>query len=334
MDPMVEATLGWSPLEWEDLPELAELRAAMEYLDDPVDRQDLADLEEYFDKPDAEPSENAVAGRDRGGTIVAYAWNHPEGQPVHDHIWIDGGVHPAWRNRQIGRRLLEWGIARAQEWHADLTALSSMPVPPLTVVGYADEKAHAARRMFVEVGMRPDAWYFDMHRSLVTHPAPDALPLVDGLELRPFELGLSGATRIAHNAVFASRVGSRPVSPAAWESSLLRPTARPEWSWVVLDGGQVVAYAMNSIDLSEDGGATGWTDRIGVLPTHRGRGLGTALLHASSHAFARAGLTGAGLGVDTEDVDRALALFTRAGYTHEEMVIRHSRTFPVEAVDA
>ncbi|HSN43148.1 MAG TPA: GNAT family N-acetyltransferase [Propionibacteriaceae bacterium] len=334
---MVEASLSWSPLQWDDLPELAELRAAIEYLDDPVDRQSLSDLEEYFETPDAEATENAVVGRDKGGTIVAYAWNHPEGEPVHDHIWIDGGVHPGWRHRHIGRHLLAWSIARAKEWHEELRELSNLPVPALTVVGYADEKLHAPARLFEQAGMRPEAWYFDMHRSFATHPAPEELPVVEGYSLRPFTLEASEATRVSHNAVFANRVGSRPVSRAAWDASLQRPTARPEWSWVVQDGDAVVAYAMNSYDSppdSDDGSGEGWTDRLGVLAAHRSAGLGLALLEASVHSFARAGLTGAGLGVDTEDAERALALFTRAGYEHEEMVVRYGLTFPAGVRDA
>lgn len=338
MDPMVEANLSWSPLQWEDLPELAELRAAIEYLDDPVDRQGLDDLEEYFDAPDAEAAANAVVGRDKGGTIVAYVWNHPEGEPVHDHIWVDGGVHPAWRHRHIGRHLLTWGLARAQEWHAELTELSDVPVPPLRVVGYADEKLHAAGHLLEQAGLRPEAWYFDMHRSFAVHPAPDDLPVVEGVVLQPFTLDRSEAARAAHNAVFAARVGSRPVSGEDWDASLARPSARPDLSWVFLDGDDVVGYAMNSVDTplngEEAGAGEGWTDRFGVLPAYRHRGMGLALLQASVHSFARAGLTGAGLGVDTEDAERAVALLTRAGYEHDEMVVRYGLTFPAPVGDA
>ena len=100
---IVEGSLEWSFLTREDLPEVAELCAAIEYFDDPAQRRELAGLIEDFDRPWAYASNHAVAGRDRGGTIVAYGWNHvtdPE-DPL-PHAWMEIGVHPAWRHHKIG----------------------------------------------------------------------------------------------------------------------------------------------------------------------------------------------------------------------------------------
>lgn len=73
---IVEGSLEWAFLRREDLGEVAELCAAIEYFDDPTQHRELSGLTDDFDRPWAYPTNHAVVGRDRGGTIVAYGWNH------------------------------------------------------------------------------------------------------------------------------------------------------------------------------------------------------------------------------------------------------------------
>ncbi len=115
---IVEGSLDWSFLTRDDLPEVAELCAAIAYIDDPTQPRDLEGLQRDFDLPYAHPGNHAVVGRDRGGTIVAYAWNHitPSDEYL-PHVWIEFGVHPAWRHHKIGLRLVGWAIERARVWY-------------------------------------------------------------------------------------------------------------------------------------------------------------------------------------------------------------------------
>ena len=82
MEYIVEGTLEWAALTEADLPQLAELRTAIEYFDDPVERQDLAQLSESWSFPGGDPGFNCTVGRDKGGTIVAYGWNHVRGLEI------------------------------------------------------------------------------------------------------------------------------------------------------------------------------------------------------------------------------------------------------------
>jgi ribosomal protein S18 acetylase RimI-like enzyme len=57
----------------------------------------------------------------------------------------------------------------------------------------------------------------------------------------------------------------------------------------------------------------GWVSTLGVLPSFRGRGLGTALLVHSFAELQRRGRTRVGLGVDAENTTGAVRLYERAG---------------------
>ena len=110
----MEGTLEWAALTEADLPQLAELRTAIEYFDDPVERQDLAQLSESWSFPGGDPGFNCTVGRDKGGTIVAYGWNHVRGLEIGEpRVWLDGGVHPA---DLVDRVTLQPREIRALHW--------------------------------------------------------------------------------------------------------------------------------------------------------------------------------------------------------------------------
>ena len=113
---IVEGSLEWAFLRREDLGEVAELCAAIEYFDDPTQHRELSGLTDDFDRPWAYPTNHAVVGRDRGGMIVAYGWNHIT--PGRSVAALDGDrVHPARRHHKIGYKLVGWLIDRARAWY-------------------------------------------------------------------------------------------------------------------------------------------------------------------------------------------------------------------------
>lgn len=339
MDSLVEGSLEWSALVLDDLAQLAELRTAVEYFDDPVERQQMAELVEFWNAPGADAHHNAVVGRDRGGTIVAYGWNHVRGLDVgQPRVWLDGAVHPAWRHQQIGRRLLQWQVDRAKEWYRE--ALEAQPGlrAPLRLVRYVDAKFAGQAHLLEKLGFHQSRWYFDMHVAFhrdATAAALPPMPDTGGVQLQRYHPVMSERVRRAHNDAFAASPGAQRVSRAQWEHSMSRKAARPEWSWVATVGGDVVGYAMNSAyvqDWEPQGFSEGWTDRLGVVPAWRGHHLGCALLVASMRTFLDAGLDGAGLGLDTGDPEGAVHLFGSIGYESEEMVVLHELEFSPEQV--
>ncbi len=329
MDPMVEGTLTWTALQTDDLPGLAELQRAIEYFDDPMSVQGLDELTDSFLAPGSSPRQNAVVGRDRGGTIVAYAWNHLRNEAApRSQMWLEGGVHPAWRHQHLGEYLFGWQRSRAEEYLQQKAA--EQGGDPVLWLGHSVEQQQASVvRLLEQLGMAPERWYFDMHRffdDMADEPTV-AVPTPEGVTLRRYSSEFSEPVRHAHNAACADFEGVNVVSREAWEAALSREEARPEWSWVALENDQVVGYAMNCANEEEwqdQEYSEGWTDRIGVLPSHRNTGVYRVLLIASMKSFQQAGLDAAGVGVDTGNPQDTSELFNNLGFKSQDMAVLYS----------
>lgn len=340
-DPQIETTLRWSFLSESDLVQLAELRAAIDYFDDPVQRRDLASLYEQFREDGDLARRQAAVGRDTAGTVVAYAWNHPTGSSDGaSTVLLDVGVHPAWRHRKIGRHLVEWSIQRAQLWFDEVRRPDSAP---LWVCCLIDEKFSGLGRAVQANGLEPVRWFFDMYLTFGAGRLPEPVT-PEYITLVPFSQEYSEEVRITHNEAFSTFVGAQPVGPQAWQDSLARSESRLDLSWVALashpvrhfgggaDHGRVVGYALNSVysDVSDDGrgsAARGWTERFGVCPNWRERGVATALISSSIRSFAEDGLAGAGVGVDTDNPEAAAHLLGACGFTSEDRVVLYGAHF-------
>ncbi|MEY4339879.1 MAG: hypothetical protein RLZ14_1729, partial [Actinomycetota bacterium] len=66
-----------------------------------------------------------------------------------------------------------------------------------------------------------------------------------------------------------------------------------------------------------------WIDNLGTLPEWRGRGVATALIAASLHAFTAEGLTHASIGVDSENPSGAARLYRALGFAPVRRSITH-----------
>ena len=120
------------------------------------------------------------------------------------------------------------------------------------------------------------------------------------------------------NIAFADHWGSTPTPSHTWKSMVRGFGSLIEHSFIALDtDDRVVAYSLNHRYSADDetlGRRDGWIDNLGTLPEWRGRGLASALIVRSLHAFAEAGLTHASLGVDSESLTGAIRLYKSLGF--------------------
>jgi ribosomal protein S18 acetylase RimI-like enzyme len=79
--------------------------------------------------------------------------------------------------------------------------------------------------------------------------------------------------------------------------------------WLIARDGRTAVGALTA-DASED---RGWVGEIGVLATHRGRGIAGALLRRSFATFAARGVGRVLLNVDAENPTGATALYEGVG---------------------
>src|SRR5260221_2646536 len=109
-----------------------------------------------------------------------------------------------------------------------------------------------------------------------------------------------------------------PVSPSDWQQFFVgRSDFRPDLSFAILAGEEVVAYSLNNFDplaAERTGLQVGWIRSLGTRRAWRKRGLASALLVISMRAFQAAGLEYAGLGVDGQNPTGAFSLYEGMGF--------------------
>ena len=244
------------------------------------------------------------------GALVGWAriWHQPSGvREERAYLW--GGVAPEHRGRGIGSALFRWQLARATE-----ALRASSAVLPRFVRAHAFDFQESALRLYARHGLRVIRYGNEMLRDLAAIPQQ---PVLDGIVVRGWDPVRSEEVRVAQNAAFADHWGSTPRDTAAWEHFLGNHGVRLDLSFLALDGDRVVGASLNGEfpEDAVDGRREGWILNVGVVPSHRKRGIASALIAASLAAFRGAGFTHSALSVDTENPTGAFQLYERLGYT-------------------
>ena len=227
-----------------------------------------------------------------GAEVVGYAHLDEAGDLA--NLADESCVDPEHRGRGIGTALLDRAEARARE------------------AGLARFQVHVVNddgRLLVESrGHRLVRYFWRMETRLDGVPAEPQLP--DGYAVRSYR---PGADDVALHALiqdaFAAHWEFRPEPLDDW---LRGRTSRGDFHpalWQVAEAGGEPAGAALCFGDRE----LGWVLELGVLPRHRGRGLGVALLRSGFRALAARGHTRVGLEVDAENETGATRLYERAG---------------------
>ncbi len=224
-----------------------------------------------------------------------------------------GVIRPRWRRQGLGRRLMETAFLRAAEY---LPELGPGEVRFQCTARDVDE---GRRALFTIFGMSQVRYLVKLARPLNGHLMPVQLP--PGIRLRTMEAerDITVVWEVANRA-FRDHWGNTEARLEEFVHWVKMPHFRPEL-WFLAEeeaSGKVVGLGLSIIDpdwIARTGRHEGCVDTLAVLREHRKKGVGTALLMQSLHALRRAGMEGAHLHADADNLTGAMRLYRRAGFS-------------------
>ncbi|HUW94847.1 MAG TPA: GNAT family N-acetyltransferase [Anaerolineae bacterium] len=285
----------------------------------------LSTIEEYRRKLQA-AGENlttdTLCAADSSGRLAATAWVTCDDHSKQQYrVFLDGSVHPEYRGHGLGSFVLQWMEARALEMLSE----QKEDRPGVLRLDFYD-RSDDAIALFEKHGFRYAFAEDEMQRDL-SQPVP-AVSLPEGMDLVTWSPERAALFFDVYQDAFGDRPRFPHWSEETWRHNLTDyPDFRPDLSLLLLDGAEGAGFAICHVEREGDNqsGATGWIDQMGVRPSWRRRGLGTALLCELMRRFEADGLAWAALEVEMNN-HPALCLYERLGFQ------RHRRRMSYQKV--
>jgi mycothiol synthase len=296
----------------EDVPSLYEMLLAVERADDRDLINTLADLQREFDDPWSNPEIDALLALAHDGQIAGLARTFQNPQPENEvRCFLMIEIHPSWRANGLEDALLDWAEERGRQ------RLSLVSENAARVLRSHIQDTQTKRQAQLEQrGFGSVRYFYRMQRDLSEPIPPVRLP--GDLALRIYTPDLSEAVQAAFNEAFRDHWSFEPITTEEWQQFVVgRSSFRPDLTYVVMAGSEVAGFSINGVSPEENarhGRSDGWIEELAVRRPWRKRGVATALLCASLHAFKAEGLQHAMLGVDTENLSGALRVYEGVGF--------------------
>ena len=214
----------------------------------------------------------------------------------HPIYYVDLRVPPSELD-EIRVALLDWAERRGAERGAERLRFHNPSVDASTIK-LLEGRGYGLIRHFYR--MRID---FDADLAAPGWP--------DGLTVRPATKDDAPRVYEAHQDSFRDHWEFHRQPYEEWEHHLLHGPFDPSLWFLVEDGDELAAVAINREHEAEEG--LGWVSVLGVREQWRRRGLGRALLLHTFHEFRRRGFHSAALGVDADSLTGANRLYESVG---------------------
>ena len=217
-----------------------------------------------------------------------------------EHLAAFGLVQPDHTGRGIGSALTALIERRAAEKARGAARLLCAATP----------QDDAAARLLADRGYVWARRFWHMEVDLDRAPAAPRPPA--GIRLRPLdpERDLPAAHRILEEA-FRDNWEHTVTSYQEFLDQNVRQDDFDPSLWIVAEDADAHdAVGVLNANAGSDGG---WVGELGVLRSHRGLGIASAMLGASFAEFRRRGLPRAGLNVDSDNQSGAVSLYEKMG---------------------
>jgi ribosomal protein S18 acetylase RimI-like enzyme len=305
----------WRPLTADDLEVAFDLRQAIDGADHPNWLTTREEVEEDlgYSFVDLE-KDSLIAFTADGRAVAASIVVMPPLQETLVRSFLNGGVHPEFRGRGVGRELLAWEQSRAQQQLA-----GSDKALPAWMLAYADERAPQNVHLLKRAGFAVARYFVALEREL-SEPVPSVEP-TEGFRIVPYTPERSAATLAARTDSFRDHWASQPLSEEQW-TSWLGGSFRPDISFLAVadgeDGEEVVGFVLCQVteeDWETQGFTGAYIGMVGTTRAWRGKRIAPALLGRALQACADLGWEKVTLDVDAENPSGAFGLYTRMGFT-------------------
>ncbi|WP_406638067.1 GNAT family N-acetyltransferase [Amycolatopsis sp. WGS_07] len=309
----------WRPLTKADAQSSADLLNAIEVVDQIGENYTADDTLQELNDPFSDLERASLAAFD-GDRMIGYMKTRHKQYPEKVHrVFLDGGVHPDYRRRGIGTRLVKAGIAGAKTVHE-----LHHPTLKLAVDIHKAEHIAGTAELFGAQGFSPARYFQRLERPLGT-VGDAALPA--GFQAEPWSAEIDEEFRLVRNESYQDHWGATPVATDAWQNKFANHTMQPEISFLLRDKatGTPVSLVL-TMSWAADTATTGIRDAhfmlIGTIPGYRKQGLGSAVLAHALRAAADHGYDQASLSVDSGGPADSAGMFTRAGFTPKMRYVR------------
>jgi mycothiol synthase len=202
-------------------------------------------------------------------------------------------------NREAGQALIEAAQAHFLRMAGDRA--------PLTMEWQISDQDTDGIALLEAEGYQNVRAFYTM-RILLAEPI-DAPPLPDGFTRRPFTPDQVEALYEAKTEIFRDHWGQGDMSLSEWQADIAQPDFDPTLWWVVLCGDDIAGMLLSR----PHGPEAAWVGILGVKRAYRGRGLAHALLRQCFAEYQRRGWKRVSLGVDSDSLTNAVAVYRRAG---------------------
>ncbi|HEX9697184.1 MAG TPA: GNAT family N-acetyltransferase [Actinomycetota bacterium] len=293
--------LAFRSLSLDDVEAVVAVVAACERDDDGTVEIDASDVADHWRRPGFDLAVDTL-GVFHGRDLVAVGEVF-EGRS-------DTDVHPAWRGRGIGARLMRWTWERTRAAGRDEIGQT---LPDVRTDAVALLRAHGYESRWT-------SWILSI--DLGEPPAAPVLP--DGFAIRSYRDADEPAVYRVIEDAFNEWPGREPSSFEAWRAiATARSAFAPAMSPLIVRGDAIAGVA---IGLDYHGNDEGWIHQVAVAREHRRLGLGRALLHESFRRVYAAGRRRCGLSTDSRT--GALALYEHAGMKVRRSYTRWTKRLP------
>ena len=249
------------------------------------------DILQYWESPDVDLEQDVIVAEAADGSIVGYGDIGENG----DTIWLDVRAFDPGPERALLESLER--IARNKR-------------PGARLLGFVAEEDEGLRGVYEESGYEVIRHSYRMEIALEDLAADPGPP--SGIAIRTMRDGELEQVYEVHEQSFEDAWMHTREPFEQWQHWFVKESTFDPSLWFVAEAdGQLVGVSICRRRENEEG--LGWVRILGVLRSHRRRGIGEALLRHTFAEFARRGFERVGLGVDAESPTGAVALYERAG---------------------